>query len=50
MNNKSIRHMFCMGVIMTTFASASFAQVTLKASMISHSLLKVAPWNPPTTQ
>ena len=33
MNNKSIRHMFCMGVIMTTFASASFAQVTLKASI-----------------
>ena len=33
MNNKSIRHMFCMGVIITTFASASFAQVTLKASI-----------------
>ena len=33
MNNKSIRHMFGMGVIMTTFASASFAQVTLKASI-----------------
>ena len=33
MNSKSIRHMFSIGVIMTTLASASFAQVTLKASI-----------------
>ncbi len=33
MNSKSIRHMFSIGVIMTTLASASLAQVTLKASI-----------------